>query len=72
MTAIELPSSSLESGPGWLDIPHLARMLAVSENFIRRLVSERRIPFYKVGKFIRFDPDEVMRWLADKRVDQLH
>jgi len=31
-------------------------------------VVERRIPFLKIGKFIRFDPYEVARWIDDQRV----
>jgi len=34
----------------------------------RRLVAERRIPFLKIGKFVRFDPDEVATWLDQQRV----
>jgi hypothetical protein len=33
-----------------------------------RLVAERRIPYLKVGHFIRFDPREVNDWLAEHRV----
>lgn len=35
----------------------------------RRLVAERRVPFYKVGKFVRFDPDRIDAWLATTSVD---
>jgi excisionase family DNA binding protein len=51
-----------------LDIPGVAERLAVSERYIRRLVFERRIPFVKLGHFIRFDPAEIERWIADARV----
>ena len=52
-----------------LDINSLAEQLAVTQRFIRRLVSERRIPHYKVGHFIRFDQDEIDEWLQDQRRD---
>jgi hypothetical protein len=32
-------------------------------------VAERRIPFLKVGRFVRFDPGELNVWLDDHRVD---
>lgn len=50
-----------------LDIAQLATRLAVTERFIRRLVSERRIPYLKVGHFIRFEATDVERWIDDCR-----
>ena len=35
---------------------------------MRRLVAERRIPFLKWGHLLRFDPDEISRWLDECRV----
>ena len=52
-----------------LDIDTAAKRLAVPERFMRRLVAERRIPYLKVGKYIRFDPADLDDWLADCRVD---
>lgn len=51
-----------------LDVTGLADHLNVTEGFIRRLVHERRIPFLKIGKFIRFDPEVTAAWLNEKRV----
>ena len=53
-----------------LDITQLAERLGVSERFVRRLVEERRIPFLKIGKYVRFDPDDVDRWIAHQRISQ--
>ena len=53
-----------------MDIPTLAQRLGVTERFIRRLVTERRIPFYKIGRFIRFDPEVIDDWLASRAVDR--
>ena len=55
-----------------LDIDGLARRLGVTTRFVRRLVLERRIPFLKVGYFVRFDPAEVEAWLDQARVAQEH
>ena len=52
-----------------LDIEGAAEQLNVSPRFIRRLVEERRVPFYKVGKFVRFDPKDLDGWLNDRRVE---
>lgn len=37
-----------------LDIAGAASHLGVSEAFIRRIVLEKRVRYYKVGKFVRF------------------
>ena len=52
-------------------IAELAVELGVKVSFVRRLVHERRIPYYKVGRHVRFDPSEVHAWLGDGRVDAL-
>jgi len=51
-----------------LDAEGLARWLGVEVVYVRRLVSERRIPFVKLGKYVRFDPDEVADWVDGLRV----
>ena len=59
------------SGRELYDIPRVAVMLDVRESFVRRLVAQRRIPFFKIGKFIRFDPDEIGQWLDHRRAEVL-
>ena len=53
--------------PQFVDIEELARHLGVSVRHIRRLVSERRIPFHKWGRLLRFDVAEVVAWLDTVR-----
>jgi excisionase family DNA binding protein len=51
-----------------LDVDELAKVLRVTPRHVRRLVAERRIPFLKVGRFVRFDPGELDVWLDQQRV----
>ena len=51
-----------------LDVAALAEQLGVRERFVRRLIAERRVPFCKIGKFIRFDPHEIEGWIDAQRV----
>lgn len=51
-----------------ISIDDLAVTLGVSVRHVRRLVSERRIPFHKWGRLLRFDADEVARWIEAARV----
>ena len=50
-----------------LDIPACAAYIASSARHVRRMVAERTIPHYKVGHFVRFDPDELDEWLRRHR-----
>jgi excisionase family DNA binding protein len=52
-----------------LDVDGVAQALGVTTRHVRRLVAERRIPFFKVGKFVRFDPGELDVWLGQQRVE---
>lgn len=52
---------------GLIDVPALAIELGVTQRFIRRLVAEDRVPFIKIGKFVRFDPREIDRWVDEAR-----
>jgi excisionase family DNA binding protein len=45
-----------------------AERLNVTLRFIRRLCHERRVPYTKVGKLVRFDPDELEAWILAQRV----
>ncbi len=54
-----------------VDLPAVAEYLGVTERHVRRLVAERRIPYYKWGHLLRFDPVEVEAWVASHRVPPL-
>jgi excisionase family DNA binding protein len=62
------PASDL---PTLVDIDTVAHHLGVSIRHIRRLIDERRIPFVKVGKLVRFDVDEIARWADEHRTNVL-
>jgi excisionase family DNA binding protein len=59
----------LEPGAdGLLDVTAAAVRLGTPVRFVRRLVAERRIPFYKVGRYVRFSREDLDRWIEDCRV----
>ena len=62
-----MQSTSAGSRPSLMNIEQVADRLGVSVRHIRRLVAERRIPYVKWGHLIRFDPQDVDRWI-DQRV----
>lgn len=52
-----------------LDVHGAAQRLGVSVRFVRRLVEQRRVPFMKIGKFIRFDPATLDEWARSQSVE---
>lgn len=55
--------------PRLVDMDTVAAALGVTTRHIRRLVAERRLPFVKVGYFVRFDPVHLARRVDQHRVD---
>lgn len=51
-----------------LTINDVAERLGVSVRHVRRLVFERRIPYLKWGRLLRFDVHDIDVWLAESRV----
>jgi excisionase family DNA binding protein len=54
--------------PQLLTIEQLAQRLGITVRHVRRLVAEKRVPYYKVGRLVRFDPAEITAWLGTRRV----
>lgn len=42
--------------------------LDTSVRHLQYLVTTKRIPFLKVGGLIRFDPDQLDRWITERSV----
>ncbi len=45
------------------NVPGLSDFIGVKQPTIRKWVHERRIPFIKVGRCVRFRPSSIERWL---------
>ncbi len=53
----------------YLDVRAAAVYLGTGERFVRRLVSERRVPFHKVGRHVRLRTADLDAFLAAGRVE---
>jgi len=60
--------TNYENLPRLLTIDELAGQLAITVRHVRRLVAEKRVPYVKVGRLIRFDAAEIMEWIESRRV----
>jgi excisionase family DNA binding protein len=49
--------------PNLVDIQYVAGYLGVTVRHVRRLVQERRIPYVKWGRLLRFDLAEIANWI---------
>lgn len=52
-----------------LTVEQAAKRLGTGVRFVRRIVAERRIRFYKVGKYVRFHPDDLTDYIRQGRID---
>jgi len=55
--------------PELWDAERLAGYLGVSKHYVYRLTSEHRMRLVRVGKCLRFRPEDVGAWLEAQAVD---
>jgi excisionase family DNA binding protein len=53
--------------PQLIDIETIALLLGVGERYVRRMVTERRVPTVKVGHLVRFDLADISKWVEERR-----
>ena len=53
----------------FLSLLEAAEYLGVASSFLRRLVYERRITYYKLGRYLRFNPADLDEYVLTTRVD---
>ncbi|MFH1381235.1 MAG: helix-turn-helix domain-containing protein [Candidatus Omnitrophota bacterium] len=47
----------------------LAKLLGISKKTVYDWIFTKKIPYYKVGRLVRFNPDEICRWLQERKVE---
>ena len=52
----------------YLSIEEAAKALNVSVSYVYKLTSAKRVPFYRIGKRVVFDPAELKDWMRRRRV----
>jgi excisionase family DNA binding protein len=62
------PPQAVRQSAQLLDIDQVAELLSTTTRHVRRLVFERRISYVKVGRYVRFDPDDLARWVEEQKV----
>ena len=59
--------AGIDTIPELMSIDQLAQRLGITVRYVRRLVADKRIPYLKVGKLVRFDSEEIAQWLNGQR-----
>jgi excisionase family DNA binding protein len=65
------PASGTELPPELLTVEEAAARLKMSVRYVRRLVTERRIAFHRIGRAIRFDPADLAAHVRAGRVEPI-
>ncbi|MFA4888310.1 MAG: helix-turn-helix domain-containing protein [Candidatus Omnitrophota bacterium] len=55
----------------YLGIEELSQYLGLTKGTLYVWVCQKRIPYLKIGKLLKFDTIELEQWLKDKRVKEL-
>lgn len=50
-----------------IDVQILSSILSVKPKTIYDWISENKIPHFKLGKLVRFDEHEILKWLKNKK-----
>jgi excisionase family DNA binding protein len=58
--------------PRVIGVDDAAVYLSVPVRFIRRLVAEKRIRYYKVGKYVRFDLRDLDAFIEENLMEASH
>ena len=54
---------------GYLDIHQLSALLNIKPSTLYSMVEAREIPYYRIGRLIRFKKEEVDAWMETHRRD---
>ena len=63
-----IPTERVPIAPRLLDIQHVAIYTGLSVHTLYTMVSQRRIPFVKLGRLTKFDRVELDKWIAGHSV----
>lgn len=55
----------------FLGISELSEYLGLAKGTLYIWVCQKKIPYLKIGKLVKFDIQEIEVWLKDKRIKEL-
>lgn len=61
----------MKTKSGLIDYKEAADFIGLAEFTLRRYVSEKKIPYYKIGSRVFFKPEELEAWINSRRVEAI-
>ena len=61
---------AMASNSDYLTLDQLCSLLQVPRTWVYRQTRERAIPFIKLGKYLRFNRSQVLKWVEEQRVNR--
>ena len=55
-----------------IGIEDLAEFLSISKNTVYSWVNQRKIPYFKIGRLVKFDSAEIEIWLKERKRDEIN
>ena len=56
----------------YLGIEELAQYIGITKGTLYVWVCNRKIPYYKLGKLVKFDTKEIDEWMKGKRIEEFN
>lgn len=50
-----------------LTVDDVAKLLKMKTSWVRQRVHKDQIPYYKIGRLVRFKTSDIQKWLETKR-----
>lgn len=50
-----------------IDIEELSRLLSIPKGSLYNLVSQKRIPIVRIGRRLRFDTEDISKWVEERK-----
>ena len=60
--------NSLLAAKNVLNLNEACFLTGLSRGYLYHLTSDRKIPFYKQGKYLYFDRGEIEKWMLQNRI----
>lgn len=54
-----------------MDYAEVAKVTGLAERTLRNMVSKKQIPYYKLGRSVRFSPEKIGKWMEERSVPEL-
>lgn len=64
-------SNMVKSGSRFFNKPQLADYIGISVHTVNALVSQKRIPYIKLGRRVLFDSRDIDKWMDEHKVEPL-